>query len=437
MLGKPYIAAIARRLRLIGPLRRARDKARLAYSVWRCRRNHAHVLHRLRSKAQSDKIRVLFLCNNTAKWKCQSVYECMEASGVFEPVVAITALGEMGAREDDELQSVFAEADAFFDELGDRHVRACSLLPRHYEDLRRFNPDIVFFPEPWAIKHPQTTAEVSHFALPCYVPYFVTAHIIPEKQCLTPMHRYLFAYFTQNVNMATIYEDSISWLFRSYRTISTGHPALDMLGMPNLDIGGVQAPENMVIYAPHYSIQISDHRHPNWRIGTFLETGRFVLDYARRHPKVNWVFKPHPQLRNALQISGLWTEEDIDDYYAEWGRIGTVCTDGNYQDLFLKSKAMITDSGSFLIEYGITGKALIHLVPHGAGTELSPHIKDLLDAYYRVESPDELANALDLIIERGEDPKRQQRLTALRGTQLLGVNAAQNIVDYLRKLLRR
>lgn len=395
------------------------------------------VLSRIRSYDSNRKIRVLFLCSNVAKWKCQSVYTKMESSGVFEPIVVITALGEMGLRSDDELLNVFNEADAFFEKLGNRHVRACSLQPRRYGDLSILKPDVVFFPEPWEVRWPQTTREVSRFALPCYVPYFVVAHVITEKQCDTIMHRYLFAYFTQNKYLADIYEKAIPWLCRSYHTVPTGHPALDMLGASNSNGNTENVSEKIVIYAPHHSIAVYDHRHPDWRIGTFLETGKAILNYAKQHLDINWVFKPHPQLKRALREVGQWTEKEIDDYYLEWERIGSICTDGSYQELFLKSNAMITDCGSFLLEYGATGKPLIHLVPNGAGMGISPHIKDLLDAYYRVETNEGLMMTLDMVLSKGEDPKRPQRLAALRKTGLLGVDAAQNIVDYLRKELRR
>lgn len=433
----PFLASLRKKIRIRSRLKAAQGQLHIVRTALACRIRQRKVLSRIRSRNTNGKVRVLFLCSNTAKWKCQSVYKKMEASGIFEPIVAITALGEMGSREDDELKNVFDSADTFFDGLGDRHVRACMLFPRRYENLESFKPDIVFFPEPWVQHHPQTTYEVSRFALPCYVPYFVVAHVIPKKQCDTPMHKSLFAYFTQNKKLADIYEKAVPWICRSYRAIPTGHPALDALGTSNNIDVEEPIPGATIIYAPHHSIKVNDPQHPDWSIGTFLQTGKIILDYAKQHPDLKWTFKPHPQLRRALLKSGLWTEEDVEQYYSEWERIGTVCTDGNYQELFLKSKAMVTDSGSFLLEYGATGKPLIHLVPPGANTELSPHIKDLLDAYYRVEDTTDLMAIFALVLEKGEDPKFRQRLTALRKTGLLGIDAAQNIVDYLRKELRR
>ena len=433
-----FLASFKKSVWFHGRLNTARGKLLAIRTALICRIRQRRVLSRIRSRDPNEKVRVLFLCSNTAKWKCQTVYEKMEASGLFEPIVGITALGEMAVRPDEELEAAFTDAEKFFAGLGDRCVRVCTLFPRRYDNLRRFAPDIIFFPEPWILRHPQTTREVSKFALPCYVPYFVVAHLIPDKQCRTPMHRHLFDYFVQNESLARLYEHAVPWFVRSYHAIPTGHPALDFLSRNNrASSDGGQDGEGPIIYAPHHSVTIGNARHPEWSIGTFLETGKPMLDYAEKHPEAKWVFKPHPQLRRALLQTGSWTDADIDAYFDAWKRIGTVCTDGNYQDLFLSSKAMVTDSASFLLEYGATGKPLVQLVPPGAGTGLSPHIRDLLASYYRVENVDELTSTLDLLIVKGEDAKRPQRLAALRKAGLLGVDAAQNIVDYLRKLLKR
>ena len=435
---RAFLTSLRKKIRIRSRLKAARGQLHIVRTALACRMRQRKVLLRIRSRDPKDKVRVLFLCSNTAKWKCQTVYEKMETSGLFEPIVGITALGEMAVRSDAEVEAAFTEAEKFFASLGDRCVRVCALFPRRYDNLRRFAPDIVFFPEPWTLKHPQTTREVSKFALPCYVPYFVVAHIIPDKQCRTPMHRHLFAYFVQNGSLARLYEHAVPWFARSYHAIPTGHPALDFLSRNDrASSNGGQNGDGPIIYAPHHSVQIRNAQHPEWSIGTFLETGKPMLDYAKTHPEAKWVFKPHPQLRRALLQTGTWTNADVDAYFDAWKSIGTICTDGNYQDLFLSSKAMVTDSASFLLEYGATGKPLVQLVPPGAGTDLSPHIRNLLASYYRVETVDALASTLDLLIFKGEDTKRPQRLAALREAGLLGIDAAQNIVDYLRDLLNR
>ena len=41
--------------------------------------------------------------------------------------------------------------------------------------------------------------------------------------------------------------------------------------------------------------------------------GKDILDYAKSHPEINWVFKPHPRLRTELTYSNVWTKKEVDD----------------------------------------------------------------------------------------------------------------------------
>ena len=139
------------------------ERFRLAVRIVRCRQRYSQIVQRLRSKGHDSKILVLFLNSEIAKWECQTVYEKMAASEIFEPIVGITALGEQTRYSDEELSVAFQESEKFFDGLGVRHVRVVTLFPRKYDDLKSLNPDIVFFPEPWCQVYPQTTEAVSEF----------------------------------------------------------------------------------------------------------------------------------------------------------------------------------------------------------------------------------------------------------------------------------
>jgi hypothetical protein len=413
-------------------LKRLRSRLGRTKRILKTRWRYRITIQRIRSKPKAEKIRVLFLNSSTSKWKCQTVYQKMEESGMFEPIIGITALGEQSSYSDSELADVFAASEQFFDALGDRHVRTVDLNPKRYRDLAEFAPDIVFFPEPWMTKHPQTTAFVSQFALTCYVPYFVFTQSNPEKHCDLEMHRFLARYFILNESIAREYSKAHSWWRQSFDFVVTGHPALDGVvedSSPN-DGGGC------VIYAPHHSVwegQIG----LSIPISTFLSTGDAILEYAKKHPEIEWVFKPHPRLRRSLESEHFWSKERIDAYFHEWEALATACYDGSYASLFKRSSAMITDCDSFLAEYGATGKPIIHLRRNDISPQYHPYIKDLLECYYQVFSAEDMQSTFKLVLECREDPKKDERLAALRKAGLYGVNAAQNIVDYLRKELRR
>ena len=426
-----------RRLGLYTWFRRKADAFRMARRILVARRRHQIVLARIRHKDRNTPIRVLFLNNDTAKWKCQSVYDLMNASCDFEPFVGITALGERCGLPDNELEDVLRTAARFFDERGVKHMQVVSLHPRHYDDLRGLRADLVFFPEPWGMQGDQTTEKISRFALPCYVPYFIDSQGDIGKHCLMDAHRFLYAYFAQSNGQIQCFKPYLSMFNHTYRLIASGHPALDFYSSPTMLQQKLR--KNYVIYAPHHSVKSQTRANSNalfW--STFLVTGPLILAYAQSHPEFNWFFKPHPRLRTALLETGKWTTAQIDTYYKAWSEIGEVCYDGDYQKYFLDSKVMITDCNSFLTEYGASGKPVIHLVCEKNSSMYHPDdLRQMIDTFYRVQTPDEMFAAFRMVLEEGKDPNQEARRAAVLKANLLGIKAAQNIVDYLRKELRR
>ena len=404
-------------------------RLRIASCLVRQRR----ILMRIRAKPQTEKIRVLFLNSEPSKWKCQSVYEDMDKSGLFEPMVGITALGLQSSYTDDQLEAFLKQSEQFFDSLGDNHARTVSSRPRLYEDLEIFSPDIVFFPEPWSQKWPQTTERISHYALLGYVPYYVPTHIETEKHCLQETHRYLTWYFLPNKQMEKAYRKETPFLSYSYRFVSTGHPALDFYQIAAPSSAANE--NNYVIYAPHFSVCFPTNALST-PISTFLTTGKAILEYAKSHREMKWLFKPHPKLRSYLSETAVWSKEDVDIYYNEWESIGDASYDGNYQKYFLSARALITDCDSFLAEFAGSGKPVIHLVRTNFHRTYAPYLQPVVDAYYRVDGLDEMRSVFKMVLEEAKDPLQEKRLEAIKSSGLSGIYAARNIVEFLRKELR-
>ena len=438
------ISATIQRLRPSGFFRRScggmaylRDKLQLVRRILHCRRNHARVLRRIRAKPKGEKIRVLFLVGEPAKWKCQKLYEAMRDSGVFEPVVGLTAWnGQSQASfpRDEDLDEFHKRAECFFDSLGDAHVRTYALHPRRGIDLADFSPDLVFYSEPWDPIRCQLSEPVSEFALPLFIPYFTPSHGDVNWESRLELHRFLYAYIVLNDSWAKVYRKGLhSWTFAT-TFIGLGHPALDFFSAPAPD------PGSGVIYAPHYSFPAPSSACPRryvYPFSTFDRTGQEILSYAQSHPELGWVFKPHPLLRGYLVESGLWTKEKTNDYYAAWERLGKICYDGDYQNLFRESRVLVTDCCSFLTEYGATGKPIIHLLREDTGVVPLPPSKFVFDTYYQVNNSKEMLATFKTVLEDGLDPRRNERLAAVRKAQIAGMNASANIVAYLRQLLGR
>lgn len=398
--------------------------------AWRYRK----LLAAAKRKPRGEKIRVLFIVSEIAKWKEQSIYELMERSGEFEPIVGLSAWNKQSGLTPAELDAVHTRAEAFFDRMGCRHVRTITIEngAKVFHDLSEFKPDIVFYTEQWTPCSKQDPATVSHFALTCFLPYYVPDFGIMRIDCHQPVERFSTFYFCLGKSWAKSYRRNMWLTSHCAQYVVTGHPALDEFNRQS----DRRPKENYVIYAPHFSFP-----HPTqddfYTIGTFDWNGLPILEYAEQHPEIKWVFKPHPILFGMLSKTGLMSQDEVSAYYARWAKIAVTSFDADYQDLFLESRVMITDSGSFLPEYGSTGRPVIRLIC-AQNKHVPPRAaKDVYDTYYNVRNLDEMYAALKLVIEDGQDPNREQRLAAVRAAGLTESDASGNIVDAILKVYGR
>lgn len=407
---------------------------RLILKSLRCSWRYRRLANAAKRKPRNEKIRVLFIVSEIAKWKEQSLYEAMEQSGEFYPIVGISAWNKQSELSVDDLDVVHKRAEEFFDRMGDRHVRTvtCENGCKNFHDLSDFKPDIVFYTEQWAPCPKQHPFEVSKYALTCFLPYYVPDFGITQIDCHQQVERMCWTYFCLGKEWARLYRRSLLLTCHSCRFVVTGHPALDRLNRES----GREPKEGYVIYAPHFSFP-NPLQEDFYTIGTFDWNGLQILEYAEAHPEIKWVFKPHPILRKILTEFGVMSKTEVDDYYARWERIGLASYDSDYQDLFLESRVMITDSGSFLPEYGSTGRPVVRLICANNKHIPPKAAREVYDTYYQVHNMEELYSMLASVIERGEDSKREERLAAVKRAGLLCQKASENIIRELRKVYGR
>lgn len=392
------------------------------------RRNYTAQVRRVSEKiACGEKIKVVFIVSECAKWKTQSLYDRMSASSIFEPLIAITAYGDwrhIPSREDEVNRSRrFSEAH------GMRYMVVSDFSTGKQISLNELNPDIVFYDQPWELNKGYMPASVSRYALTAYVPYFVPTHADRPAHYALDFFKGLFLYVQLNELWCERFRRLMAPNLFAGRLVGLGHTALDEYWLHRKEA----CERRYVIYAPHWAFN-----HPNnsneLNISTFLWSGRNVLEYAKMHPDIDWVFKPHPRLRQALTGSGAWTQAEVDAYYHEWELIGTCRLDADYIGLFRNSKAMITDCSSFLAEYPPSGGAMIHLRSKDEKLALHELNMELYKTFYQVWDVETLPQVLDAVLVRNEDPNREKRMAMVRRLGLGENFAADNIMHYLENI---
>ena len=370
-------------------------------------------------KNKKNKIRVIFLISENSKWKAQSLYDLMSKSTVFEPIIALTLM--TGVHKGDDITRNNLEEDYnFFTSKGMNVVYAYS--DNRYVDLNNFSPDIVFYQQPWDLSFIQSPEFVSKFALTYYIPYYVNNYELQPIEYEQKLHKFVYKYFVLN----KWWEEEYKKISKLTNVVGVGNPILDNF----MSDEELENNKNYVIYAPHYSFYHELNQNPV-NYGTFLENGELILGFAQEHKEYNWVFKPHPQLKFALYK--VWGKDKTDKYYMDWENIGLACYNSSYIELFKKSKLLITDCDSFLLEYFCTSNPIIHIVSEHCRAKVSNFSRQIFNTFYKVTNNEELQEQLENLLINNNDYKKELRTKTLDESNLINNYAAQNILDEIKK----
>lgn len=407
-------------------LRRAAEFLRARFSVALLRRRYCRTLRRIaKASGAGRSVRVLFLVSDVSKWKCQSVYDAMAGSGRYDPCMLCDVTTDEWKLPRNDRAHAFRERVDYFRKRGMSVAEGYDPSSDRTMPLSSFRPDVVFYQQPWQMPKNRLPQSVSRRALTCYVSYAVQNYGSLDVNCRQDFHRSLYAYFVQSSAWADCFAADMKATGPfATELVATGHPMLDLVPRNSPSADGP------VIYAPHWTVDTGKTSYlvP---IGTFSWSGAAVLEYAKRHSGMGWVFKPHPNLRRQLVASGFMSDAEAEGYYRQWAKIGAVCLDGDYMKWFAESRAIVTDSGSFLPEYAATGKPVVRLAPPGGGVQtLEPH-RRLFASFYEAHSPEEFLGVMKEVLEEGRDPLAAERRSAAAEAGLAESNAAGNIVAWL------
>ncbi|MBR3921750.1 MAG: hypothetical protein IKJ45_01430, partial [Kiritimatiellae bacterium] len=254
----------------------------------------------------------------------------MKRSSDFEPFMVITASVYDVKFYADGLTDKLGKDKAFYEGLGCQCVISFDFMSGRPHPLSEYSPDFVFYQDPRLFFEEDSVRETAKIALCCDIPYAIrTLGGGTDLQQDPDYHQLMFLQFPPTEAQSHFYRAALSEWRWAGTSRAIGHPILDQYLKPlkETELTGC------VIYAPHFSFPLPGLKRPV-TLSSFLENGRKILEYAQRHPEFPWLFKPHPRLYKELILTGVWTREEVENYYMAWGRIGRVCTDGDYIRLF-------------------------------------------------------------------------------------------------------
>lgn len=394
----------------------------LKYKYWR-------IICRLRKVYGKRKIIVAFCVSEIAKWKSQTLYDQLVQTETYRPLIFVyPSLLEIDSK-DTTIDSFLERKIDFFKAKGMEVVNVWDSFSNKCVIPEVSRPDIVFYQQPWDTPPFPTPSEIADYALSFYIPYYLVNNFDLELETGQLLHRLVFGYIMQNEEHAQLCASELQKRHYAGRCLGLGHTIVD-----NLTSKVAEQEEDYVIYAPHFSFPVPGVERPLF-YSTFLDNGKLILEFAKQHPDIKWVFKPHPRLKCELKNTGVWSDSEVDAFYAEWAKVGIVCETPDYIEHFQRSSAMITDCGSFLTEYSCMDKPLIRLYYHKDNLPPNPILEKLYRTFYYAHNNEELKELLESVICQHQDPNKAARHEEVVRVGLNSSDASRRIINYLHSLL--
>lgn len=394
-----------------------------------CFRYFKH-LFKLRIIAKYRKIRVGFWVTEIQKWSSNaSLFHALLDSKYFEPYVLLANFKktEIGISA----QEHIAKGTEFFKKNNINFKVVYDTKTKKHRYLNEFKPDIVFYQQPWQIPEIQSLIETSKTALIAYVPYCYYS-FNSYMNYLLGFHGKLWKYFVESNLHKKEYEQK----FNAKNCIAIGSCKLD--SYKNLDMSKINqiwktTDKKRIIYAPHLSFE---QENVDYATATFDKNGDFILELAKSHPETEWIFRPHPVFRDRVLRYKIRTLEEIENYYSEWKKVGSIYAGGDYYEMFAGSDCLITDCISFLSEYLPSGKPVIHLRKDNKKGSFNNLLKTITDDYYKVYDNETLLKVFNEVIVNSNDYLKDKRIENIK---LLMIDenktTGEKIKEYLEKEL--
>lgn len=362
----------------------------------------------LRVKRKKEKITVAFFIISESVWKTEELYRLLERDGRFNPVMIICPYIPYG--EDNMLKEMNGTYGYF-------HVRGYNVFKTYKQEStewldvkKEISPDIIFFFTPHNITRKEYYIKNFNNCLNCYVPYTFQTTYNYESMYNRPFHYLLWkAYYQTKIHKQIALKHASN---KAKNVIVSGYPGIDVfLKASEISAGSRQKAKTKksVIWAPHHTIE---GEGLNLNFSNFLQYHEFIIEIAKKYrDSVYLTFKPHPILRSKLNKEEIWGRRRTDEYYKFW-KESDFCdlNEGNYDNLFLESDAMIHDSDSFLGEYLALNKPVLYTRKDDFVEDRQNDFgKSAMKMHYQARNEQDIIDFIANVVIKGKDTLKDAR----------------------------
>ena len=380
-------------------------------------------------------IKVGFFCQYIPAWaKVETIYQMMREDPRFEPYL-ICLPSQIQNNQLENPDSLENDTYTYF--LAHGYSEAINALVGRntWMDLEKMDLSYIFYPRPYNAHFPPqyTTHNVAKYSKICLLMYGME---ITEDITATSLNRDFMShaayYFAENSAVANvnIRNNQRAHNLGLQHTVCVGVPVLE-----SLDKKRGAASSSWAFSKNAFRVMWT----PRWTTDVTLGGSNFFTyyqelpQYAKEHPDVDFLFRPHPLAFAHFIETGEMTEQEVNKFKQLCEETPNISLDKEpqYDATLWASSVLISDYSGMVPEYFYTGKPLIFCMSNMLLT-LSDFGRRMMEGCYVVNNAEELFHCVNQL-RIGEDPLREKRLSIIE--ELFGNNegACARILDELAK----
>lgn len=380
---------------------------------------------RLIKKIKESKrpIKVNFLVINLGMWKSNKLFKLLLDDERFSPSIVTSFIP---GDSDDYKEYVQNSILEYFESLGYPVIPTYDPKTKQSINISDIESDVVFFPQPYH-DSPKVLPKNVLFG---YIPY---DYPIQDEEVF---HNWLY----QNICWR-IFAVNHDYKHKEEKFSYSKGRNVKVVGYSNADyyFDNHKIAENVwksddahlkkIIWAPHHSILPTDTMGQS----LFLDLAESFLKLTEKYKdSCQFVFKPHPRLKDKLSQLESWGHQKTYAYYEAWKNgQNTDFVEGEYIDLFLSSDALIHDCSSFIAEYLYTQKPVMFTIKESHDYKLEGSDQIIFDSQYKGVDIHEIEAFIENVVIAGNDPKKVERETVLNS--VLGQNGKEMVCEKIYK----
>lgn len=382
-------------------------------------RNIKKHIQSIQNKEKVMPIKVGFIVQMPELWdKRQPVYERMAIDHRFEISLIVvpqydfehSILGEYG-KEKEYFANLYPNATIIWAATDNGDI----------VDLQSYHFDYIFYERSYEHYLPEKLrcSYVSRFTKTCYIPYatpdFAEGGVVSYKE----YYRYVYiGFLNSEIRKKTLIDSFTKHAMKYHRFECLGYPILDECR--NLPLNPHE--KTTIMWTPRWAFTADlGESH-------FLDYKDNIVEYAKVHPEVRVIQRPHPLMFSNILKNNIMTSDEVDTYKK-------MCVDHQIEfdsnmlieETYKETDILVSDLSSVLWLFFYTGRPIIYCP---SDIEISEDIAELIDLMYVAKDWVEVSSILDELL-KGNDPMKADREAYLAKQKEKYKDIAQNMVEYI------